>query len=86
MPRLSVEQAKMSIGKNIQRGGYYTYSGEIILNLLDTIEAQHDEIESLKNWNACEEEEEHKKLIELKKRSIELEDLEKFVKEWRIHK
>lgn len=42
-------------------------------NMIDTIEAQHDEIESLKNWNVCEAED-HERLIESDKRRIELEE------------
>lgn len=45
----------------------------IIPILLLLIEAQQDEIESLKNWNACEAEQ-YKKLLESDKRRIELEE------------
>ena len=73
MPRLSVEQVKKAMSINICSDRYYTYSGKTILNFFDTIEAQNDEIESLKNWNACEEEQ-YKRLLESDKRRIELEE------------
>mgnify|MGYP000937808526 CR=1 FL=1 len=43
-------------------------------NLIDTVEAQHDEIESLRNWNACEAEL-YDKLLKSDLKRIQYENL-----------
>lgn len=46
--KLSIDEIKKYLGKNIDKDSYYTYKGEFLLNLIDTIEAQQQEIEILK--------------------------------------
>jgi hypothetical protein len=57
----------------IQEGGLIAVPLNVGEDLCDTIEAQQQEIESLKNWNACEAED-HERLLESDKRRIELEE------------
>lgn len=57
------------------------YSNPMVRDLFDTIEAQQQEIESLRNWNACEAED-YKKLIESDKNRIELEQEIERLQQW----
>jgi DNA repair ATPase RecN len=73
--RLSMEEVNLFKKYNPNNTDKFSCGGKnfTVDDLIDTIQAQHDEIESLKNWNACSAED-HEKLVESYKRRIELEE------------